>query len=48
MRPIKVLHVTEVEKEAHYFNNLADFTDSDEIDFSFVTFAEEAEFALAA
>jgi glycosyltransferase involved in cell wall biosynthesis len=47
MRPIKVLHVTEVEKEAHYFNNLADFTDSDEIDFSFVTFAEEAEFALA-
>lgn len=44
MKPIKVLHVVEIDKEAHYFNNLVDFTDRNEIEFSFVTFMEEGEF----
>lgn len=45
MTPIKVLHVLEVEKEAFYFNNLADFISRDEIEFSFVTFSKEGRFA---
>ncbi len=44
MKPIKVLHVLEVEKEAFYFNNLIDFTDRREIEFSFVTFSPEGDF----
>ena len=44
MKPIKVLHVLEVEKEAFYFSNLADFTDRAEIEFVFVTFAPEGDF----
>lgn len=44
MKPIKVLHVLEVEKEAFYFNNLADFTDRNEVEFAFVTFAPEGGF----
>lgn len=44
MKPIKVLHILEVVKEAHYFNNLADFTDRNEIEFSFVTFSAEGAF----
>lgn len=44
MKQIKVLHVLEVEKEAFYFNNLADFTDRNEVEFAFVTFAPEGGF----
>ncbi|MCD9189478.1 MAG: glycosyltransferase family 4 protein [Pyrinomonadaceae bacterium] len=44
MKPIKVLHVLEVEKEAFYFNNLADFTDRNEVEFAFATFAPEGGF----
>jgi len=44
MKPIKVLHVLEVEKEAFYFNNLADFTDRNEVEFAFVTFTPEGGF----
>ncbi|MBS1792999.1 MAG: glycosyltransferase family 4 protein [Acidobacteria bacterium] len=44
MKPIKVLHIHEVEKEAFYFNNLVDFVDPEEVEFSFVTLAPEGEF----
>ena len=44
MKPIKVLHVLEVEKEAFYFNNLADFTKPEEAEFAYVTFAPEGGF----
>lgn len=44
MKPIKVLHVLEVEKEAFYFNNLADFTSPEEVKFAYVTFAPEGGF----
>jgi glycosyltransferase involved in cell wall biosynthesis len=44
MKPIKVLHVLEVEKEAFYFSNLADFTDSKDVEFAFVTFSPEGGF----
>ena len=42
--PIKVLHILEVEKEAFYFNNLADFTNRQEVEFAYVTFAPEGDF----
>ncbi|MEJ7623612.1 MAG: glycosyltransferase [Pyrinomonadaceae bacterium] len=38
MKPIKVLHVTNVEKENYYLVNLADHTDPSDVEFSFVTF----------
>ncbi len=44
MKPIRVLHVHEVEKEAFYFSNLVDFVNPDEVEFSFVTFAPEGDF----
>jgi glycosyltransferase involved in cell wall biosynthesis len=44
MKPIRVLHVHDVEKEAFYFSNLADFTNQSEIEFTFVTFAPEGDF----
>lgn len=44
MKSIKVLHVLEVEKEAFYFNNLADFTKPEEAEFAYVTFAPEGGF----
>jgi glycosyltransferase involved in cell wall biosynthesis len=44
MKPIKVLHIHEVEKEAFYFSNLADFVNPNEVEFSFVTFAPEGDF----
>lgn len=44
MKPLKVLHVLDVEKEAHFFSNLVDFTDRNEIEHSFVTFASEDSF----
>jgi glycosyltransferase involved in cell wall biosynthesis len=42
--PIKVLHILEVEKEAFFFNNLADFTNRREVEFAYVTFAPEGDF----
>lgn len=45
MTPIKVLHVLEVEKEAFYFTNLIDFSDKDEVEFTFVNFAPECDFS---
>ncbi|MFZ1702566.1 MAG: glycosyltransferase [Pyrinomonadaceae bacterium] len=45
MTAIKVLHVLEVQKEAFYFNNLVDLSDSAEVEHSFVTFAREGRFA---
>ena len=44
MKPVKVLHVHEVEKEAFYFSNLADHTKSDEFELSFVSFAPAGDF----
>ncbi len=44
MNPIKVLHFLEVEKEAFFFNNLVDFSDSEKVDYSFVTMAAEGGF----
>lgn len=45
MNRIKVLHVLEVEKEAFYFTNLADFSDKDAVEFAFVNFAPECDFS---
>lgn len=44
MNPIKVLHITSVDKENYYLNNLIDFTDGGEVDYSFVTFANDGDF----
>lgn len=44
MSPIKVVHLLDVEKEAHFFGNLADFSDSNDVEFCFVTFAPEGSF----
>lgn len=44
MLPLKVLHVLDVEKEAHYFNNLVDNVDQKEVELSFVTLAGEGQF----
>ena len=44
MTKIKVIHFLEVEKEAFFFNNLVDFSDSNEIEYSFVTMASEGGF----
>lgn len=45
MSRIKVLHILEVEKEAFYFNNLVDYSDKSEVEFTFVNFAPECDFA---
>lgn len=45
MKPLKVLHFLDVEKEAFYFSNLADHVDRDEFEFSFVTLAPDGPFA---
>jgi glycosyltransferase involved in cell wall biosynthesis len=44
MKPIKVLHIHEVEKEAFYFSNLVDFVNPNEVEFSFITLAPEGDF----
>lgn len=44
MKPIKVLHVTSVDKDNYYLNNLVDHSSPEEVEFSFVTFAGECEF----
>ena len=38
MKPISVLHVVSLEKENYYLQNLAAFSERDEVDHSFVTF----------
>ncbi len=44
MKPIKVMHISNIEKSNYYLNNLCDFTDRKLINFSFVTFAKRAGF----
>lgn len=44
MKPIRVLHVTSVDKENYYLNNLVDHTSPEEVQYSFVTFVGECEF----
>lgn len=39
MTALKVLHVTSVDKENYYLNNLADHVSAEDVAFSFVTFA---------
>lgn len=46
MKPIKVLHIVSVETENYYLNNLTDYTDSKDVEFSFVTFAGKCEFGV--
>ncbi len=40
MKPIKVLHVVDLEVENYYLNNLVDFTNKDLVEFSFVNFGK--------
>ncbi len=47
MKPIKVLHITNVDKENYYLNNLCDYSDSSHVEYSFVTLAPYCEFAEA-
>ena len=44
-KPIKIVHVLAVEKEAFYFNNLVDLSDRDEFVHAFANFAGPCEFA---
>jgi glycosyltransferase involved in cell wall biosynthesis len=43
-RPLRVLHISSIEKASSYFNNLCDFIDPREIEISSVTFAPQAGF----
>lgn len=45
MKPIKVLHISDLEKGNYYLNNLCDYTDPQKIEYSFITFAPECDFA---
>ena len=45
MTAIKVLHVVDLEKEAHYFNNLVDLTEPGDVEFSILTFSAEGQFS---
>lgn len=44
MKPIKVLQITDLDKENYYLNNLCDYTDEKEVEYSFATFAPHGEF----
>ena len=44
MKPIKVLQITDLDKENYYLNNLCDYTDKAEVEYLFATFAEHGEF----
>jgi glycosyltransferase involved in cell wall biosynthesis len=44
MKPIKVLHIVQVETANYYLNNLSDYSDRNEVKFSAVTFAPRAGF----
>jgi glycosyltransferase involved in cell wall biosynthesis len=39
MKPVKVLHIVNVDKENYYLNNLCDYSDTKEVEFLFATFA---------
>jgi len=43
-RPLRVLHISDIEAPSYYFNNLCDFTDNSEIRFYSITFASRAGF----
>ena len=45
MKLVKVLHITSVDKENYYLNNLCDY--SDDVEYSFITFVPYCEFAEA-
>lgn len=45
MKPIKVLHILDLEKENYYLNNLCENTNDSDVSFSFITFAAKTEFA---
>ena len=47
MTPIKVLHITDLDKENYYLNNLCDYTDKEEVEYLFATFAPSSEFGEA-
>lgn len=47
MKPIKILHIISVEKENYYLNNLCDYSNDKEFEYSFVAFAPRSEFAEA-
>lgn len=44
MRPLRVLHVTNVEKENYYLNNLVDYTDRREVEHMALTFGARGGF----
>ncbi len=44
MKPIKVLHVAQVETDNYYLNNLCDFSNREEVAFSAITFAPHGGF----
>jgi glycosyltransferase involved in cell wall biosynthesis len=44
-KPVKVLHIADLDKENYFLNNLCDHTDAAEIDYSFITFAGELSFS---
>lgn len=44
MKPIKVLHIAQVESDNYYLNNLCDFTDKNDVEFSAITFAPHGGF----
>ena len=43
-RPLRVLHISNIEKGSYFFNNLCDFIDPREIEISSLTFAPHAAF----
>jgi glycosyltransferase involved in cell wall biosynthesis len=45
MNPIKVIHITNIDKENYYLNNLCDHTSGEVVEYIFVTFAPRTEFA---
>ena len=47
MTPIKVLHILDLDKENYYLNNLCDYTDEQEIEYLFATFAPYDDFVEA-
>ena len=47
MIPIKVLHIIDLDKENYYLNNLCDYTDQKEVEYSFATFAPHGKFVEA-
>jgi glycosyltransferase involved in cell wall biosynthesis len=44
MKPIKVLHIAQVETDNYYLNNLCDYTNKSDVEFSAITFAPHGGF----